>query len=119
MKTLATIGYEGASLEDFIATLKVAAVHTLVDVRELPISRRPGFAKNALSIALENAGIKYVHLKGLGDPKEGREAARAGDFATFTRIFSRHMGTAVARSDLADAVKLSAQGDVCLMCYER
>jgi uncharacterized protein (DUF488 family) len=119
MKVLATIGYEGASLEDFIATLKAAAVHTLIDVRELPISRRPGFAKNALSTALSNAGIEYLHLKGLGDPKEGREAARANDFAQFVRVFTRHLGTAIARADLADAVKLSAAGGTCLMCYER
>lgn len=85
MPVLATIGYEGSSLQDFIATLRAASIRTLIDVRALPISRRPGFAKNALSKALAEAGIDYVHLKGLGDPKEGRDAARANDLETFLK----------------------------------
>jgi uncharacterized protein (DUF488 family) len=119
MPVLTTIGYEGASLDDFIATLKAARVHTLIDVRELPISRRRGFAKNALSSALEDEGIRYVHLKGLGDPKEGREAARAEDFDKFLRIYRRHLKTPAAQKDLAEALRLSADTDACLMCYER
>src|SRR3954453_21108705 len=76
---LTTIGYEAAELDDFVATLLAAGITRLIDVRELPISRRRGFAKRALSEALADAGIVYVHLRGLGDPKEGREAARVGD----------------------------------------
>lgn len=119
MTALATIGYEGATLEDFLATLLAARVSTLIDVRELPISRRRGFAKNALAAALEEVGITYVHLKGLGDPKEGREAARAADMDGFHRIFGAHLRTDVAQADLARAVELVGTGGACLMCYER
>lgn len=119
MPVLATIGYEGASPEDFIVTLQATAVHTLIDVRELPISRRRGFAKTALSSALAANGIRYVHLKGLGDPKEGREAARAKDFDKFLRIYKRHLKTTIAQNDLAEATRLAADGGACLMCYER
>jgi uncharacterized protein (DUF488 family) len=119
MSTLATIGYEGATLEDFLATLSTARVRTLVDVRELPISRRAGFAKNALSAALANVGIKYVHLKGLGDPKPGREAARANDHKKFLSIYIAHLKTSAAQDHLAEAVSLSEGGGACLMCYER
>ncbi|TAN54890.1 MAG: DUF488 domain-containing protein, partial [Rhodospirillales bacterium] len=87
MLELFTIGYEGSSIEDFMATLLLANIRTLIDVRDLPISRRPGFAKKALAGALEKVGISYVHLKGLGDPKEGREAAKANDLEEFIRIF--------------------------------
>jgi len=117
--TLATIGYESAELVDFIATLKQAGVNRLIDVRELPISRRKGFAKKALSEALTRAGIEYLHLRGLGDPKEGRDAARAGNMALFTRVFNRHMKSESARTDLQSAVRYAAEGGVCLMCYER
>jgi len=117
--SLATIGYERAVLDDFIATLKLFSVRILIDVRELPISRRKGFAKRALSTALEAADIRYLHLKGLGDPKPGREAARVGDIARFHRIFRAHMLTAVAQSDLAVAATQVAAGGVCLMCFER
>ena len=119
MPVLSTIGYEASSLEDFIATLHAAGIHTLIDVRELPISRRPGFAKTALSSALTAEGIRYVHLKWLGDPREGREAARAKDFDKFLRIYTRHLGSASAQADLAEAARLSAENGACLMCYER
>ena len=116
---MTTIGYEGALLDDFVATLKSASVWTLIDVRELPISRRKGFAKKALSAALEAADIRYLHLRGLGDPKPGREAARAGDHAGFLKVFRAHMLTSTARFDLAVAATHVASGGVCLMCFER
>lgn len=116
---ITTIGYEGAALGDFLATLKAARVTTLLDIRELPISRRRGFAKTALATALEAAGIRYVHLAGLGDPKEGRDAARAGDTAKFLRVFKRHMKTKAAKDDLGRAAKYAQSEAVCLMCYER
>jgi len=116
---LSTIGYEGASLEDFIATLVAAEIRCLLDVRELPISRRKGFAKTALSGALQKAGIEYVHLKGLGDPKPGREAARRKDYVTFRTIFTKHMQSETAKSDLKTAFKFIMAGGTCLMCFER
>ena len=116
---LNTIGYEGASLDDFLATLIAADVRCLVDVRELPISRRKGFAKNALSSALERAGIEYVHLKGLGDPKPGREAARRKDYGALREIFATHMKSEDARNDLKIASKFVLAGGTCLMCFER
>lgn len=116
---LTTIGYEGAALNDFLATLKLAGVTTLLDIRELPISRRRGFAKTALASVLESADIRYVHLPGLGDPKEGRDAARAGDIAKFLCVFRRHMKTQAAQGDLARAATYVTSETVCLMCYER
>ncbi len=117
--SLATIGYEGALLDDFVATLKSSSVRTLIDVRELPISRRKGFAKTALSAALKAADIQYVHLKGLGDPKPGRDAARAGDHAKFLKVFRAHMLTTSAQFDLVVAASHVASGGACLMCFER
>jgi uncharacterized protein (DUF488 family) len=116
---LATIGYEGADLDDFVATLRSAGISRLIDVRELAISRRRGFAKRALSAALAEADIEYVHLRGLGDPKEGREAARAGDYMRFKKVFGGHLKTEAAQADLRTAVRLVAEGGSCLMCYER
>jgi uncharacterized protein (DUF488 family) len=117
--SLATIGYESADLADFIATLRAAGVRRIIDVRELAISRRKGFAKRALSAALQNAGISYVHLRGLGDPKEGREAARAGDVERFRRVFVSHMRSDAAQADLRKASDLVTEGGACLLCFER
>ena len=119
VEKLFTIGYEGASLEDFLATLNIAGVDQLVDIRDFPGSRRKGFSKNALREALGAEGIGYEHLKGLGDPKPGRDAARAGRFDEFLAIYTAHFETEVARDDLLRAVDLVVEKRSCLLCYER
>ena len=119
MPELFTIGYQQAKPADFLAALKEAGVGVLLDVREVAWSRRPEFAKRALSDALQVAGIDYVHLKGLGTPKSGRAAAKAGDRRGFHAIFAAHAETPEFQSDLAKAADLAAPGGACLMCYER
>lgn len=114
-----TIGYEGASLEDFLNTLEAADVSVIADIRELPISRKRGFAKTRLSKALEERGIGYIHLRALGDPKPGREAARNGNFDLFREIFTTHLRTEKARIALNDLKQLAESQLVCLLCYER
>lgn len=118
-RSLSTIGYEGASLDDLIETLVAAEVSLLIDVRERAQSRRKGFSKTALSARLEGAGIKYLHLRELGDPKNGREAARAGDIAEFRRIYRSVLATPVARKALEVIVEATQLQSVCLLCYER
>lgn len=115
---LATVGYEGASLERFIATLRDAGVETVLDVRELPWSRRREFAKNRLAEALAGAGIGYLHQKALGTPKAGRDAAKAGDRATFEKHLAAQLDSAEGQVALAQAVALAKQGGLCLLCYE-
>ena len=116
---LMTIGYEGSAIGDFVATLKSAGVKTLIDVRELPLSRKKGFSKRALSEALEAANIRYRHVKQLGDPKPGRDAARSGDMDAFRRIFGAHMELDATKSALYEIVPLVLEGGACLMCFER
>ncbi|OYX65761.1 MAG: hypothetical protein B7Y88_07580 [Sphingomonadales bacterium 32-64-17] len=116
---VATIGYEKANLSDFIATLQLGNIDILVDIRDRAQSRRPGFSKSRLSSALEEAGIAYLHFRELGDPKEGREAARQGDFAKFRRIFSNVLSSERAQQALAKLEELASQSEICLMCYER
>lgn len=114
-----TIGYEGTDIDTFVKALCKEGIETLVDVRELPLSRKKGFSKNKLREALESVGINYVHMKNLGDPKEGRLAARAGDYTKFEKIFTSHMQTPEAQEglvELADIVKSTA---ACLLCFER
>lgn len=117
-RELYTIGYEGVGVEEFVAALQAAGIETLIDVRDVPVSRKRGFSKSALAAILEAHGIDYVHLKGLGDPKAGREAARAGEYGLFRRIFGSHMTTDVARRDLERAVALVCESPSCLMCFE-
>lgn len=116
---VATIGYERASLADFIATLKLTNIDVLVDIRDRAQSRRPGFSKSALSSALMDSGISYVHMRELGDPKEGREAARSGDLDRFRAIFTSVLETEVAKEALHKLEVLAVQSKICLMCFER
>jgi len=80
--------------------LEGAGVKLLVDVRAVAASRRPGFSKSQLAAGLDERGISYLHLRGLGTPKEGREAARGGKFALLHRIYAAHLKTPQAREEL-------------------
>lgn len=116
---LMTIGYEGASIDDFVATLKAANVTRLFDIRELPLSRKKGFSKRALCEAVEAAGITYEHIKSLGDPKPGRDAAKAGDYPTFRKVFSEHLSSEPAQLALDSVIPVAIEGGACLLCFER
>jgi uncharacterized protein (DUF488 family) len=116
---VSTIGYEGSDLDDFIAVLRHAAIDILIDVRDIPLSRKKGFSKNSLKTALEQAGIAYQHLKVLGDPKPGRDAARAGNIARFRQIFSAHIANAEAQIAMENIIDQAQSKKVCLMCFER
>jgi uncharacterized protein (DUF488 family) len=100
--------------------LEHAGVKLLVDVRAVTSSRRPGFSKNQLAAGLDERGIAYVHLVGLGTPKEGRLAARSGQYDLLQKIFTKHLKTPQAREDLDQLSALVKKaGPVCLLCYER
>jgi len=115
---LFTIGYEKARLADVVAALEEAGVKTLIDVRDRPISRRPGFSKNQLAAGLEEAGILYVGLKALGTPPEGREANHKREWGRFWRIVEDRLATAEAQHALAEAAAIASKTPTCLLCYE-
>lgn len=119
VSTILTIGYEGSTIEDFVATLKLADVQVLIDIRDIPVSRKRGFSKRALAEALENAGVGYVHLRDLGDPKPGREAVRRGDVQTFRHIFRAHLQGQDAQLALGQALDIVSAARTCLLCFER
>lgn len=119
MSTILTIGYEGATVEDFVATLRMADAQVLIDIRNVPVSRKRGFSKKALAEILESVGLKYVHLRDLGDPKPGREAAKRGDMEAFQRIFRAHMESQDAQEALGQALDITARARACLLCFER
>ena len=119
MTSIATIGYEAATVKGLQDALVAAGVDLLVDVRAVASSRRPGFAKSRLAANVAEVGIEYLHLRGLGTPAEGRAAARAGDFATLRRIFHEHLATPGAQADLEALAGLVRSGRrVCLLCLE-
>jgi uncharacterized protein (DUF488 family) len=114
-----TIGYEGATVPEFVAALGQAGVERVIDVRALPLSRRPGFSKTALRGALAEAGIDYVHLKALGTPADGRAAARAGRHAELERIYAGQLELPEAMAQAAQMLALADEKPSALLCMER
>src|SRR6201992_1542267 len=99
-KKLFTIGYEQTPPKAVLDELENAGVKLLVDVRAVASSRRPGFSKSQLAAGLDERGIAYLHLRGLGTPKEGREAARSGQYDGLEQIYAQHLHTPQARAEL-------------------
>lgn len=114
-----TIGYEKTDVSSLISRLLKAQIDTLVDIRDLPLSRKKGFSKNSLREALSNIGIDYLHVKVLGDPKLGRAAARAGNYKLFVEIFSNHIENETAQEALEYLAQRAVTNRICLMCFER
>lgn len=114
-----TIGYEGSTQPELIAALRQAGVERVIDVRAVPLSRKPGFSKNVLAAGLKEAGIDYVHLKALGTPPAGREAARKGRTGEMKRIFAAQLDTPEAGLAAAQMVALAEEKPSALLCFER
>ena len=114
-----TVGYEKTRIDRFIAQLAQTGITRLVDVRDVAWSHNPSYAKKKLEAALAKANIAYTHLKALGNPKPGREAAHAGDTATFHRIYRDHLGGDPGQAALAQLKQFAAAERTCIMCLER
>jgi uncharacterized protein (DUF488 family) len=114
-----TIGYEGADSLALITALRSAGVARVIDVRHSPYSRRPEFSQDELRTTLGEYGIAYTHIKDLGNPHAGREAARAGHMASYKSVYTAHLESDEGRKALAQLVQLAGQEAVCLLCLEK
>jgi uncharacterized protein (DUF488 family) len=117
-RLLYTIGYEKTLLKDVISTLATTHVATLIDVRDRPISRRPGFSKRQLAAAIEDAGMRYVHLQPLGTPPEGRLAGRRREWDRFWGIVEEKLARPEAELALQEAAEIAGAAPSCVVCYE-
>ena len=118
MHPISTIGYERAPLDQVIDRLHAGGVELLIDVRAVAASRRAGFSKTMFGASLNAAGIGYTHLRDLGTPKAGRDAARAGRSAEMQAIFREHLATSAAQAALEAAIVAANGKRACLLCYE-
>lgn len=117
--TVFSIGYEGKSIEQFIATLKDNKVQQLIDVRELAFSRKNGFAKSALKKALNNNGIIYKHFPELGSPSQIRHRLwQEGNYDLFFREYANALCREDSQIALVDLEGLAHVRRTVIMCFE-
>ncbi|GAA0650949.1 DUF488 family protein [Brevundimonas lenta] len=115
---LFTVGYEGEPQAAVIDKLKAAGVEVVADVRAVAASRRAGFSKTVLGNSLKDAGIDYVHLRPLGTPKAGREAARKGRIGEMREIFAEHMQEPPSQLAFEELRELAGKRKTALLCFE-
>lgn len=117
LKEIQTFGYEGLSIDRFIAKLVDSSTKIIVDVRAMPLSRKPGFSKKALALHLENAGIHYIHMPALGCPKPVRERYKSdGSWPKYTKSFLAYLAH---QSEAVEQVAgFASKSKTCLICFE-
>ena len=113
-----TIGYEKQRIDRFIATLQAAGIRRIVDVRDVAWSHNPSYAKKKLEQSLTKAGIGYTHLQALGNPKDGREAAKAGETDRFHEVFEVRLSGDEAQAALVQLKQIAQIEKTCMMCLE-
>jgi uncharacterized protein (DUF488 family) len=116
-RNLYTFGYEGMNIEEYLARLIASTVDVVLDVRELPLSRKKGFSKNSFRERLASVGIQYMHEPRLGCPKDIRDQFKIdSDWDLYTRKFSSYVKT--QNESLRAVAQLSRNANVCLVCFE-
>lgn len=115
--TIYTIGYEGIDIQQFFMLLKEHGIETVVDVRELPLSRKPGFSKKILTATLNLGGLEYTHLAALGCPKPIRDRYRAdADWRRYKEGFLKYLKT--QKDAIEELVALASSSNCALLCFE-
>ena len=115
---VASIGYERhKDHREFARHLAEAGVERLIDVRDLPMSRRRGYAKTALSGALADEGVEYVHVKAMGNPKPFRDLYKSGRVEEGRERYREHL-LGERLTDLRALVGLLREKRSALMCVE-
>ena len=113
-----TIGDEGMGLDDFVQCLQFAGVSLLIDVRDVPLSRKPGFSKKGLAAYLQSRGIDYLHIQALGCPKAIRNQYKLDhDWIRYTRDFLAYLRQEQAK-ELENLAATTSQTPSALMCFE-
>jgi uncharacterized protein (DUF488 family) len=112
-----TMGYEGLTSQQFFQVLLKNKVETIVDIRELPLSRKVGFSKKSLAQAAGDYCLEYVHLAALGSPRDIRhDYWHDNDWQRFTRRYKSYLKT--QEDSIRELSELIKRERCCLLCFE-
>ena len=115
---LFTIGYEGLQLEQFIDIINKNNIKTIIDIRELALSRKNGFSKTALSNAMGSNNIQYYHFHELGSPRELRKELHQNK-VEYDEFFQSYRTYVVNHIDIIiKALEIAENSKSALLCFE-
>jgi len=112
-------GYEGRDIDSFVTSLVASRISVVADVRLTPISRKKGFSKTRLGEALAEADIEYIHLRGLGNPKDNRAPFWEGRLDVGRARFRGVLRSEEAQTDLERLAEHARQSRVAVLCFEK
>jgi uncharacterized protein (DUF488 family) len=114
-----SLGYEKSESKDYLGRLQQHNVSVVVDVRDVPLSRKRGFSKNQLREALAEVGIEYIHIQTLGAPKELRDDLRSG--GSWWNYVKQYTSRVLSRrgEDIEFLIDLARRERISLLCFER
>jgi uncharacterized protein (DUF488 family) len=119
MNELFLTGYEGEKIDDFLTRLESTQVTAVVDVREIPLSRKNGFSGNSLEKELSVRGIRYYPFSELGSPGEIREELYStGDYLSFFKQYRKYLHTKKTSIKNLDEL-ISNEKRATLLCFEK
>ena len=107
-----SIGYERRTVDELVRVLREAHVTKVLDLRAVPLSRKPGFSKKALASRLAAEGIDYIHLPEAGNPYRAQ-----GDRGVCLQLYSTYLRENPSIIDLVIAAL--AEPATAVLCYER
>ncbi len=119
-KIIYTIGHSVHEIGYFLKMLQSFGIHTLVDIRHYPGSKRfPHFNKDYLETFLSQNNIVYKHLIELG----GRRKPRPDSVNTAWRLpafrgYADHMETDTFKKAVAELETLALTNTCAYMCSE-
>ena len=115
-----TIGHSTRPIDAFITLLTTHGVRRLIDVRTIPKSRHnPQFRRDALSSSLEQAGIHYTHMPGLGGLRRPlKDSTNTGWRNASFRGYADYMQTPEFEDSLNRCIELAKEEQIALMCAE-
>ncbi|MEI2777859.1 MAG: DUF488 family protein [Tetrasphaera sp.] len=114
-----SIGYEGYDIGGFVEGVTIAGIDLVADVRLTPLSRKQGFSKRGLSEALGEVGVRYEHLRPLGNAKENRPLFAGSDLEVGRERYRASLRTPEARAALKQLTSWRQDHHVALLCFER
>lgn len=113
-----SVGYEGLSIDSFIAKLIQVGIRHVCDVRNNPFSMKFDFCKKRLHGYLDKADIGYSHHAELGIQSQDRKITQQSqDWAALFKQYQE--GLSNHETDTAHILQLlSKHQRIALMCFE-